>query len=77
MQCDMCGAQTQLFKVEIEGVQLNVCQSCSKFGQVITNSAPIEDTPQKKVITEIYKDLSGGKIVNRLLQGDVGSGKPL
>jgi len=32
---------------------------------------------QKKVITEIYKDLSGGKIVNRLIQGDVGSGKTI
>jgi ATP-dependent DNA helicase RecG len=30
---------------------------------------------QKKVITDIYKELSTGKIVNRLLQGDVGSGK--
>lgn len=32
---------------------------------------------QKKVITEIYKDLSQGKIVNRLIQGDVGSGKTI
>ena len=30
---------------------------------------------QKKVITEIYKEFSNGKIVNRLIQGDVGSGK--
>ena len=30
---------------------------------------------QKRVITDIYKELSSGKIVNRLLQGDVGSGK--
>ena len=30
---------------------------------------------QKRVITEIYKDLSNGRIVNRLVQGDVGSGK--
>lgn len=32
---------------------------------------------QKKVITEIYKDLAGGKIINRLIQGDVGSGKTI
>ncbi|OQY06585.1 MAG: ATP-dependent DNA helicase RecG [Fusobacteriia bacterium 4572_132] len=32
---------------------------------------------QKRVITEIYKDLNMGKISNRLLQGDVGSGKTI
>lgn len=30
---------------------------------------------QKRTITEIYKDIAEGKIVNRLIQGDVGSGK--
>ncbi|MDO5088270.1 MAG: ATP-dependent DNA helicase RecG [Leptotrichiaceae bacterium] len=30
---------------------------------------------QKKVINEIYRELKVGKIVNRLIQGDVGSGK--
>ena len=30
---------------------------------------------QKKVIKEIYDEISDGKIVNRLVQGDVGSGK--
>ena len=34
-------------------------------------------TAQKKVITEVHKDLSNGKIVNRLIQGDVGSGKTI
>ena len=32
---------------------------------------------QKTVITEIYKELKAGKIVNRLIQGDVGSGKTI
>lgn len=32
---------------------------------------------QKKVITEIYAEISKGKIINRLLQGDVGSGKTI
>ena len=30
---------------------------------------------QKRVISEIYKELRNGKILNRLIQGDVGSGK--
>jgi ATP-dependent DNA helicase RecG len=32
---------------------------------------------QKKVIKEIYKDLCAGRQMNRLLQGDVGSGKTI
>ncbi|MBN1970458.1 MAG: ATP-dependent DNA helicase RecG [Candidatus Delongbacteria bacterium] len=32
---------------------------------------------QKKTIKEIYSDLRSGKVMNRLLQGDVGSGKTI
>lgn len=32
---------------------------------------------QKKVLKEVYADLSGGHIMNRLVQGDVGSGKTI
>lgn len=32
---------------------------------------------QKKVVKEIYQDLKSGKQMNRLLQGDVGSGKTI
>ena len=32
---------------------------------------------QKKVIQEVYADLSGGHIMTRLIQGDVGSGKTI
>lgn len=32
---------------------------------------------QKKVLLEVYDDLSGGHIMNRLIQGDVGSGKTI
>ncbi|BDU50271.1 ATP-dependent DNA helicase RecG [Haliovirga abyssi] len=32
---------------------------------------------QKRVITDIYKEIKNGKIVNRLIQGDVGSGKTI
>jgi ATP-dependent DNA helicase RecG len=37
---------------------------------------PLTDA-QKKVIKEIYNDLKSGKQMNRLLQGDVGSGKTI
>ncbi|WP_156299080.1 ATP-dependent DNA helicase RecG [Streptobacillus canis] len=32
---------------------------------------------QKKIIGEIYKELNNGKVINRLIQGDVGSGKTI
>lgn len=32
---------------------------------------------QKKVLTEVRADLSGGLVMNRLIQGDVGSGKTI
>ncbi|MGL5703188.1 MAG: ATP-dependent DNA helicase RecG, partial [Cetobacterium sp.] len=34
-------------------------------------------TAQKRVITEVYKNLNAGKIINYLIQGDVGSGKTI
>ena len=36
MVCDMCGAEGQLFKVNIEDTELAVCKNCSKFGKVIS-----------------------------------------
>lgn len=42
------------------------------------SSLPFQLTKaQKKVITEVYKELNLGKIVNYLIQGDVGSGKTI
>jgi ATP-dependent DNA helicase RecG len=42
------------------------------------NGIPFELTDaQKRVVKEIYADLKSGKQMNRLLQGDVGSGKTM
>lgn len=42
------------------------------------SSLPFELTrAQKKVIAEIHRDIKNGKVVNRLLQGDVGAGKTI
>lgn len=42
----------------------------------IANRFPFEFTNgQKSAVNEIFADLSGAKVMNRLMQGDVGSGK--
>ena len=48
------------------------------FNTFYTNNLPFELTgAQKRVIKEIRRDLGSGRQMNRLLQGDVGSGKTL
>jgi ATP-dependent DNA helicase RecG len=48
------------------------------FNNFYFNNLPFTLTEaQKKVMKEIRKDLGSGKQMNRLLQGDVGSGKTL
>ena len=53
---------------EVEGKKEKVKNFVSQLTFNLTNA-------QKKVIKEIYDEISNGNIVNRLIQGDVGSGK--
>lgn len=32
--CELCGKETALFKVAIEGTDMFVCSNCAKFGQI-------------------------------------------
>ena len=64
-----------IIKIENKGIQYNVK---SKLARQLVNSLNFKLTnAQKKVINEISEDMSSPKIMNRMLQGDVGSGKTI
>lgn len=47
--CEMCGSDSELYKTEIEGTELNLCQKCAKYGRVIS---PIKSEIREKKITK-------------------------
>lgn len=62
-------------KVIYKGIKLN---NLELFNSFYENHLPFKLTnAQQRVIKEIYKDISSDKQMNRLLQGDVGSGKTM
>jgi putative transcription factor len=42
MACEMCGKESELYKAEVEGSIMSVCQTCAKFGKIITKPKPIQ-----------------------------------
>lgn len=78
----------ELFYIQLRLLKMKLVRQDSFKGQVFNDAAlltkfykeflpfPLTEA-QKKVIKEIYADLKSGKQMNRLLQGDVGSGKTI
>lgn len=78
----------ELFYIQLRLLKLKLVRKEKYKGIIFNNAALVrkfyeEHLPftlteaQKKVIKEIYSDLKTGKQMNRLLQGDVGSGKTI
>ncbi|MBK5277241.1 MAG: ATP-dependent DNA helicase RecG, partial [Bacteroidia bacterium] len=78
----------ELFFIQLQLLKLKIVRQEKFKGQVFNDTAilttfykdhlPFALTEaQKKVIREIYTDMKSGKQMNRLLQGDVGSGKTI
>ncbi|MBI3189569.1 MAG: ATP-dependent DNA helicase RecG [Ignavibacteriales bacterium] len=62
-------------KVDLPGIGFNVQ---SKYARSLVDSLPFQLTKaQVRVIKEIAEDMKSNRPMNRLLQGDVGSGKTL
>ena len=78
----------ELFYVQLRLLKLKLARVDKYAGKVFNETSLInrfyhEHLPfsltgaQKRVIREIYSDMKSGKQMNRLLQGDVGSGKTI
>jgi ATP-dependent DNA helicase RecG len=66
----------QISQKRIKGYSFDIVGAF--FNEFFNNHLPFELTgAQKRVIKEIRNDMHGGMHMNRLLQGDVGSGKTL
>ncbi|MBI2548388.1 TIGR00270 family protein [Candidatus Woesearchaeota archaeon] len=50
--CEMCGTHGDLFLTMIEGTELNLCASCSKFGKIIkrANAQPLQLKTKTKTL---------------------------
>ncbi|MHA8068325.1 ATP-dependent DNA helicase RecG [Aquirufa ecclesiirivi] len=78
----------ELFYNQLRLIKQNLVRKTAFPGQIFSSAAlltnfyqnhmPFELTnAQKKVIREIFQDMKSGQQMNRLLQGDVGSGKTI
>ncbi|WP_242923706.1 ATP-dependent DNA helicase RecG [Pontibacter liquoris] len=78
----------ELFYIQLRLFRQKLVRKADLKGQVFNQVPTLTDfyknhltfdltNAQKRVVKEIYKDLTAGKQMNRLLQGDVGSGKTI
>lgn len=78
----------ELFYTQIKLIQQNLFRKVNYQGFVFRNTGLLTEFyknhlefdlthAQKRVIKEIHKDFTSGRQMNRLLQGDVGSGKTI
>lgn len=59
MLCEICGKEDKLIKADIEGVILNVCDECIKFGKVVKEDKEIKVREIKPRLKEVIKDVVG------------------
>jgi ATP-dependent DNA helicase RecG len=78
----------ELFYLQLRLIKLKLTRTEKYQGQVFSSTAILTDfynhylpfeltNAQKRVIREVYENMKSGKQMNRLIQGDVGSGKTI
>jgi ATP-dependent DNA helicase RecG len=78
----------ELFYVQLRLLKLKLTRTVKYKGQVFDSSEMLKEFyekhlpfdltgAQKRVVKEVYADMRSGRQMNRLLQGDVGSGKTI
>ena len=62
MNCELCGKKSELFRAKIEGTIVDVCEKCSKFGEVIERVIKEEENKivKKKIREEIIEEIRKG-----------------
>jgi len=78
--CEMCGKEERLVQSEIEGVELNVCNVCSKYGEIKKKSfsgtkrsfQPIvkRSGPELKIVGNYAELIRGAREKRELKQED-------
>ena len=67
MPCEMCGAQGNTFKANIEGAELVVCQGCAKYGKIISRvRAPVKEKKSVRRQESVTKPIE--KLRNEIIQ---------
>ncbi|MBW2990141.1 multiprotein bridging factor aMBF1 [Candidatus Woesearchaeota archaeon] len=49
--CDMCSSPESVYRIELEGSRLNVCEKCSSYGRIIARlkrEEPVKKSKKKK-----------------------------
>lgn len=78
----------ELFYLQLRLIKLKLTRTEKYPGQIFSSTSILTDfyknhlpfeltSAQKRVIREVYENMKSGKQMNRLIQGDVGSGKTI
>lgn len=68
--CDMCGREASLVKARVEGTVLDICESCARFGEIISRPPQSSSAMQKK--QQIIQPIKRREVV-QLISSDFAS----